>query len=387
MEYVHNKDLKSSCKDWPRHMQRALDLAETVLTAGPNPRVGCVLMRDGQVISEGWHSAAGAPHAEAMALDEAGSAARNAVAFVSLEPCAHHGKTGPCSEALIAAGVSKVVIPMQDPHPAVSGKGIAQLEEAGVEVIMMVDFEHAARAINPGFLSRVERGRPRVRMKLAMSLDGRTALFNGESKWITDGTSRRDVQLLRACSCAVLTGVGTVISDDPSLTVRPDEIGLSADQKQCNALNLHNPPLRVVLDSTLRTPAQSKLLEAEGSVLIFSTASAQSAELGALDRCALKVAGSDAQVQLLPVLESLASEYYCNDVLIEAGPTLCGAFLRANLVDELIVYVAPKLMGSDGKALLDLHGIQTMADTPTFELIETKQLEGDVKLRLLPRIY
>ena len=386
MEYVQSTDLKPSCIDWPVHMQRALDLAETVLTASPNPRVGCVLVRGGQVISEGWHSAAGAPHAEAMALEEAGPKARNATAFVSLEPCAHHGKTGPCSEALIAAGVATVVIPMQDPHPAVSGKGIAQLEEAGVEVIMMVDFEEAARGINPGFLSRVERGRPRVRIKLAMSLDGRTALSNGGSKWITDVASRKDVQLLRASSCAVLTGVGTILADNPSLTVRLDEMGLDADQIKTNALNLQNPPLRVVLDSTLRTPAQSKLLEAEGNVLIYSTASAQSAELVALDSCTLKVAGSDARVQLLPVLKSLASEYYCNDTLIEAGPTLCGAFLRANLVDELILYVAPKLMGSDGKALLDLHGIQTMADTPTFEVIEAQQLERDVKLRLLPQV-
>lgn len=386
MEYVRNSNLKPSCRDWPVHMQRALDLAESVLTACPNPRVGCVLVRAGQVISEGWHSAAGAPHAEAMALEAAGPAARGGVAFVSLEPCAHHGKTGPCSEALIAAGVATVVIPMQDPHPAVSGKGIAQLEDAGVEVIMMVDFENAARVINLGFLSRVERGRPRVRMKLAMSLDGRTALSNGDSKWITDGASRSDVQLLRASSSAVLTGVGTVLADDPSLTVRPDEMGLSADQQRSNALNLQNPPLRVVLDSALRTPAQSKLLAAEGRVIIYATASAQSAELAGLKNCELKVAGSEARVELLSVLESLASEYHCNDILVEAGPTLCGAFLRARLVDELIVYVAPKLMGSDGKALLDLHGIQTMADTPTFEVMETKQLEGDVKLRLLPQL-
>ena len=386
MEYVRNSDLKPACSDWPVHMQRAIDLAESVLTACPNPRVGCVLVRGGQVISEGWHSAAGAPHAEAMALEAAGPAAREAVAFVSLEPCAHHGKTGPCSEALIAAGVATVVIPMQDPHPAVSGKGIAQLAEAGVEVIMMVDFEDAARAINLGFLSRVERGRPRVRMKLAMSLDGRTALSNGDSKWITDVASRRDVQLLRASSSAVLTGIGTVLADDPSLTVRPEEMGLSADQRQYNALNLQNPPLRVVLDSALRTPAQSNLLAAAGRVLIYSAAAAPSAELAGLENCELKVAGNEARVQLHPVLESLASEYYCNDVLVEAGPTLCAAFLRSNLVDELIVYVAPKLMGSDGKALMDLHGIQTMADTPTFEVIETQQLERDVRLRLLPQV-
>jgi len=384
MQHKHNTELDAAFLDWPVHMQRALDLADSVLTAAPNPRVGCVLVHDGQVISEGWHSAAGADHAEVMALTNAGRDPRGATAFVSLEPCAHHGKTGPCSDALIAAGIARVVIPMQDPNPEVAGKGIAKMEEAGIEVIMLPDFETAARRLNPGFFHRIEQGRPLVRMKLAMSLDGRTALANGASKWITDAASRADVQRLRAASSAVLTGVGTVLADDPSLNVRRDELGLSEAQLLSNELNLQEPPLRIVLDSRRRMPANAKLLGLDGQVVVYSTASAENSELLDSENVDLRLAGSGDRVDLQTVLESLAAEYQCNDVLIEAGPTLCGAFLQSKLVDELVVYIAPKLLGSDAKPLLDLVGITQMSAAPEFQIVETQQLDNDVKLVLKP---
>lgn len=384
MQHKHNTELDAAFLDWPVHMQRALDLADSVLTAAPNPRVGCVLVHDGQVISEGWHSAAGADHAEVMALTNAGRDPRGATAFVSLEPCAHHGKTGPCSDALIAAGIARVVIPMQDPNPEVAGKGIAKMEEAGIEVIMLPDFETAARRLNPGFFHRIEQGRPLVRMKLAMSLDGRTALANGASKWITDAASRSDVQRLRAASSAVLTGVGTVLADDPSLNVRRDELGLSEAQLLSNELNLQEPPLRIVLDSRRRMPATAKLLGLDGQVVVYSTASAENSELLDSENVDLRLAGSGDRVDLQTVLESLAADYQCNDVLIEAGPTLCGAFLQSKLVDELVVYIAPKLLGSDAKPLLDLVGITQMSAAPEFQIVETQQLDNDVKLVLKP---
>jgi diaminohydroxyphosphoribosylaminopyrimidine deaminase/5-amino-6-(5-phosphoribosylamino)uracil reductase len=384
MQHKHNTELDAAFLDWPVHMQRALDLADSVLTAAPNPRVGCVLVHDGQVISEGWHSAAGADHAEVMALTNAGREPRGATAFVSLEPCAHHGKTGPCSDALIAAGIARVVIPMQDPNPEVAGKGIAKMEEAGIEVIMLPDFETAARRLNPGFFHRIEQGRPLVRMKLAMSLDGRTALASGASKWITDAASRADVQRLRAASSAVLTGVGTVLADDPSLNVRRDELELSEAQLLSNELNLQEPPLRIVLDSRRRMPPTAKLLGLDGQVVVYSTASAENSELLDSENVDLRLAGSGDRVDLQTVLESLAVDYQCNDVLIEAGPTLCGAFFQSKLVDELVVYIAPKLLGSDAKPLLDLVGITQMSAAPEFQIIETQQLDNDVKLVLKP---
>ena len=384
MQHKHNTELDAAFLDWPVHMQRALDLADSVLTAAPNPRVGCVLVHDGQVISEGWHSAAGADHAEVMALTNAGREPRGATAFVSLEPCAHHGKTGPCSDALIAAGIARVVIPMQDPNPEVAGKGIAKMEEAGIEVIMLPDFETAARRLNPGFFHRIEQGRPLVRMKLAMSLDGRTALASGASKWITDAASRADVQRLRAASSAVLTGVGTVLADDPSLNVRRDELELSEAQLLSNELNLQEPPLRIVLDSRRRMPPTAKLLGLDGQVVVYSTASAENSELLDSENVDLRLAGSGDRVDLQTVLESLAADYQCNDVLIEAGPTLCGAFFQSKLVDELVVYIAPKLLGSDAKPLLDLVGITQMSAAPEFQIIETQQLDNDVKLVLKP---
>ena len=384
MQHKHNTELDAAFLDWPVHMQRALDLADSVLTAAPNPRVGCVLVHDGQVISEGWHSAAGADHAEVMALTNAGRDPRGATAFVSLEPCAHHGKTGPCSDALIAAGIARVVIPMQDPNPEVAGKGIAKMEEAGIEVIMLPDFETAARRLNPGFFHRIEQGRPLVRMKLAMSLDGRTALASGASKWITDAASRADVQRLRAASSAVLTGVGTVLADDPSLNVRRDELELSEAQLLSNELNLQEPPLRIVLDSRRRMPPTAKLLGLDGRVVVYSTVSAENSELLNSENVDLRLAGSGDRIDLQTVLESLAAEYQCNDVLIEAGPTLCGAFFQSKLVDELVVYIAPKLLGSDAKPLLDLVGITQISAAPEFQIIETQQVDNDVKLVLKP---
>ena len=385
MKVVHNSELEESSANWPNHMQRAIDLACSVLTTTPNPRVGCVITLNDTVLAEGWHTAAGQAHAEAAALQNSQRDVTGGTAFVSLEPCNHQGKTGPCSDALIAAGVSRVVIAMSDPNPAVAGEGIKKLEAAGIEVFHLVDFQASARAINVGFLKRWEKGRPYVRMKMAMSLDGRTALANGESKWISGAASRADVQKLRAQSSAIITGVGTVLADDPKLTVRLEELGLSEAQLLSNAQNLQRQPLRVVLDSKLQTPAVASILSAEGAAVIYTGAAANIADYVHGDTVDIRALdSSDSGVNLISVLESLAADYECNEVLLEAGPTLCGAFLKQGLADELIVYIAPRIFGSDARPLLTLKGIESLADTFDFTIFEMQQIGDDIKVTLQP---
>ncbi|MEX2470118.1 MAG: bifunctional diaminohydroxyphosphoribosylaminopyrimidine deaminase/5-amino-6-(5-phosphoribosylamino)uracil reductase RibD [Pseudohongiellaceae bacterium] len=376
--------LKQDFVDWPVHMQRALDLAGTVLTAMANPRVGCVLVKDGRVVAEGWHAAAGRPHAEVHALEQAGADARGATAFVTLEPCSHQGRTGPCSEALIAAGIGRVVIAGLDPNPAVAGRGVAALEAAGVEAYCLSDYEQAARNLNPGYFKRREQGLPWLRLKLAMSLDGRTALANGVSKWITGAVARADVQRLRAASSAVLTGAGTILADDPALTVRPEELAFDDRELAHNAASLELPRLRVVLDSQLRTPGTARVYHDPGSALIFTTADAgtQACDYGGVRL--IRTEADSARVDLRFVLESLAADHECNEVLVEAGATLSGAFLQAGLVDELVVYVAPKLLGSDARPLLELTGLTGLEQAPRFRIRDLKQLGEDVRLTLTP---
>jgi len=337
-------------------MARALELARRgIYTTDPNPRVGCVIARGDRVLGEGWHVRAGEPHAEINALQAAGPEARGATAYVTLEPCCHHGRTPPCSQALIEAGVARVVVAMEDPNPRVAGKGLRQLREAGVEVDSGL-LEAEARDLNPGFIRRMADGRPFVRLKQAMSLDGRTAMASGESQWITGPEARSDVHRLRARASAVLTGVDTVLADDPSLNVRlgADELGVEGQVRQ---------PLRVILDSGLRTPPDARLLGLPGQTLIL-TVKGEARAVQALEARGAEVIVLPAEagrVSLAAALEALADREL-NELHVESGPTLAGALLQAGFVDELVVYMAPVLLGSEARGLANLPGLAHMAD-------------------------
>ncbi|HMM47501.1 MAG TPA: bifunctional diaminohydroxyphosphoribosylaminopyrimidine deaminase/5-amino-6-(5-phosphoribosylamino)uracil reductase RibD [Thiobacillaceae bacterium] len=349
------------------HMARALELARRGLfTTSPNPRVGCVIVRDGRVVGEGWHARAGTPHAEIHALNAAGAAARGATAYITLEPCAHHGRTPPCAEALIEAGVGRVVAAMKDPNPLVGGGGIAMLVLAGIptEVGLM---EAEARALNPGFVSRMTRMRPWVRLKTASTLDGKTALENGASQWITGAAARTDVQRLRARACAVLTGSGTVLADDPRMNVRDFDIG--------------RQPLRVVVDSTLRTPPGAAILPA-----LIACSHAPAAARAALERAGAEIVelpGPDGRVDLTALLTLLAQRG-TNELHVEAGAVLNGALLAADAIDEWIAYVAPLAVGDDARGLFAHAPLTTLADAARFRLAGVRQIGGDLRLTLLP---
>jgi diaminohydroxyphosphoribosylaminopyrimidine deaminase/5-amino-6-(5-phosphoribosylamino)uracil reductase len=353
------------------HMARALELARRGLwTTDPNPRVGCVLVNDGRVIGEGWHERAGGPHAEAMALAAAGPLARGATAYVTLEPCCHHGRTPPCADALIAAGVARVVYAMQDPNPRVAGGGAARLAAAGIAVEGGL-LEHDARELNPGFVARMTRGRPWVTVKLAASLDGGTALPGGESRWITGEAAREDVQRLRARSSAVMTGSGTVIADDPRLDVRLEGAG--------------RQPLRVVLDSRLRTPPTARILAPPGQALILCTAldESRAAALRAAGAEVQALPGAAGSVDLTAALELLAAREV-NELLVECGAGLAGALLAAGRVDELMLYLAPTLLGRGARRLADLEAPASMAERLRFAIVGKQDVGGDLLLRLRP---
>ena len=393
MQTLRNTELDALQTAWPQHMQRAIQLAASVFSAAPNPRVGCVIVGGNaeagdSVLGEGWHQGAGLPHAEPVAIANAIRLAAGSTAFVTLEPCCHTGRTGPCSSALIEAGVSRVVIASKDPNPKVSGGGIAALEAAGVEVFFLQDFEDGARRLNRGFFSRLERRRPFVRCKLAMSLDGRTALANGESKWITGAEARSDVQRLRAECDAIVTGIETVLADDPAMTLRQAELGLSAQQLVWNELRLSNPPLRVVLDSRGRLSETAKIVTEPGRCIAYRLDGANSS-VEASSPIAVRLAPNSGEsvsrVSLLSVLESLAELDECNEVLVEAGATLSGSFIEAGLVDELIVFIAPKLLGSDGRPLLGMSGLNELSDAIEFKVESLEQVGADIKVTLRPR--
>jgi len=393
MQTLRNTELDALQTAWPQHMQRAIQLAASVFSAAPNPRVGCVIVGGNaeagdSVLGEGWHQGAGLPHAEPVAIANAIRLAAGSTAFVTLEPCCHTGRTGPCSSALIEAGVSRVVIASKDPNPKVSGGGIAALEAAGVEVFFLQDFEDGARRLNRGFFSRLERRRPFVRCKLAMSLDGRTALANGESKWITGAEARSDVQRLRAECDAIVTGIETVLADDPAMTLRQAELGLNAQQLVWNELRLSNPPLRVVLDSRGRLSEAAKIVTEPGRCIAYRLHGANSfaeASSSVEARLAPNTGESPSRVDLLSVLESLAELDECNEVLVEAGATLSGSFIEAGLVDELIIYIAPKLLGSDGRPLLGMSGLNELSDAIEFKVDSLAQVGADIKVTLRPR--
>lgn len=350
-------------------MARALELAGNGLcTTDPNPRVGCVLARDGRIIAEGWHERAGGPHAEPAALAMAGSAARGATAYVTLEPCSHFGRTPPCADALIAAGVAEVVYAMDDPNSEVSGRGAARLRGHGIKVRSGLMAGEAA-ALNPGYLKRRREGLPLVRVKLAASLDGRTALASGESQWITSEAARQDVQHWRARSSVVLTGIGTVLADDPSLDVR-----LPGAWRQ---------PLRVVLDSRLRTPCVARTLGREGRVLVIGTQE-EEARRRALEQAGAEVALVPAQggrPDLGEVLRLLAARG-ANEVWVEAGAQLAGAFLQQAMFDELVLYLAPTLVGP-GRPLAELPPLQKLADRLRLRFAEVHPVGDDLRLVLV----
>lgn len=347
-------------------MARALQLAERGLhTTSPNPRVGCVLVKDGKHIGEGWHEHAGEPHAEVLALLAAGRTAKGATAYVTLEPCSHHGRTPPCADALIAAGVKRVVVALQDPNPLVAGRGITKLKAAGIAVECGL-MEAAARELNVGFVSRMTRGTPWVRSKIAASLDGRTALANGVSKWITGEAARQDVQRWRARSCAVLTGIGTVLADDPQLNVRGADVV--------------RQPLRVVLDTDLRISANAKILQG-GNVLIYT------ASTDAEKQVALRERGADVAVMqqvegglpLSAVLSDLARRGI-NEVLVEAGKSLNGALLKAGLVDELMLYLAPQLLGDAARGLANLGELTQLEQRVELAWQDVRHVGNDIRI-------
>lgn len=353
-----------------RFMTRALRLAARgSMSCHPNPRVGCVLVRDGKVVGEGWHAIAGEAHAELHALAAAGLQARGATAYVTLEPCAHAGRTGPCTEALIAAGVSQVVAAMQDPFPDVAGQGFIALADAGIAVRAGL-MEPAARELNRGFLSRVERGRPFVTLKLAMSLDGAIAMRSGESRWITGPAARADVQQLRARSGAVMTGSGTVLADDPQLTVRPP-------------LELPAQPLRVIVDSRLRTPPGARVLAADGDCLLYCSDDSARGPLEAAGAGVVCVASSAEGVDLGRVLADLA-ERGVNELLVEAGPGLSGSLLAAGTADELVIYQSPHIMGSETQRAAATPRWEALSDRLVLDIRDRRVIGPDLRITARP---
>ena len=350
-------------------MARALRLAErAAFTTRPNPMVGCVIAHGEDVVGEGWHQRKGGPHAEVFALRAAGERARGATAYVTLEPCAHTGSTGPCADALIAAGVSRVVGAMRDPFPQVDGAGFEKLRAAGI-VVESGLMEAQARELNRGFLSRIERGRPWLRVKLASSLDGRTAMASGDSKWISGEAARRDVQQWRARSGALLTGAGTVLADDPQLTVRLDD---GSD---------FLPPLRVVLDPGLATVARGRVREGDAPTLYLHAPEAKPPRGLQADHVAVPV--DKGRFDLDAVLRLLATRGI-NEVQVEAGATLAGAFLAAGLVDELLLYIAPVLLGERARPLFDGLHIDAMAERLRLRTVDSRSIGSDLRLLLRP---
>jgi diaminohydroxyphosphoribosylaminopyrimidine deaminase/5-amino-6-(5-phosphoribosylamino)uracil reductase len=350
-------------------MARAIGLAKKGWNStDPNPRVGCVIARQGQILGQGWHKKAGEAHAETIALNDAGDVAE-ATAYVTLEPCSHVGQTPSCADALIEAGISRVVVAMRDPNPLVAGAGLKKLEMSGISVEIGV-LESEARLLNLGFISRMNRQRPYVVSKMACSFDGRTAMASGESKWITSTEARVDVQRLRAGSSAVLTGVGTVLADDPSLNVRIDD----PDELQ---------PLRVVLDSQLRMPVTAKILTLPGTTMILTglenTKQQQALEQAGADVFKIDL-DDDGRIDLDKMLLFLGQQQI-NQVLVEAGPILNGALMVQKLIDEYVIYMAPIVMGDAGRGLFRLPEVKAMSDKIMLQLVETRQVGHDLRFR------
>jgi diaminohydroxyphosphoribosylaminopyrimidine deaminase/5-amino-6-(5-phosphoribosylamino)uracil reductase len=388
------------------HMARALRLAERgMYTTQPNPRVGCVIAQGEDIVGAGWHQRAGEPHAEVFALREAGTRAQGATAYVTLEPCSHFGRTPPCADALVAAGIARVVAACEDPNPKVAGAGLQRLRDAGIAVETGL-LREGARELNCGFFCRIERQRPWVRIKLAMSLDGRTALADGASKWITGEAARADVQRWRARSSAILTGIGTVLADDPHFTVRALEplsyrergVGEGPVASKRNELpepspgaaghplpvgegQGHVPPLRVVLDRELRTPRGAQVLDASAPTLVVhgEGSRAQDDRFSNVELAATPLRGN--RLDLAAVLALLGARGV-NELQVEAGPTLCGTLFAMGLVDELLLYVAPVLLGDEARPLLMLPGIDTIAAGRRLRIVDQRRIGEDQRLLL-----
>lgn len=354
------------------YMQRALRLAARGLyTTDPNPCVGCVIVNDGVIVGEDFHKRTGEPHAEILALEQAGDKAAGATAYVTLEPCSHHGRTPPCADALVAAGVKRMVAAMLDPNPLVAGKGFERLRASGIEVEYGL-LEDQARALNPGFVKRMMSGLPFVRVKLAMSLDGRTAMATGESQWITGEAARHDVQKLRARSSVILTGINTVLHDDPSLNVRldADELGVDGDVRQ---------PLRVVIDNELNMPADAKMLTLPGDTVVVTTAGSKAAL-----PCDIVSLEEDSGEVSLKALMAWLAQRETNEVHVEAGAGLCGALLQQRLVDEIVVYMAPHIMGANARGLFELPGLAHMRDRIGLDITDLRQVGKDIRITARP---
>jgi len=348
-------------------MTLALRLAERGLcTTMPNPRVGCVLVKHGKIIGEGWHERAGEPHAEVLALRQAGENARGAEVYATLEPCSHHGRTPPCAEALIAAGVKRVVAAMQDPNPKVAGSGLAMLKAQGIEVVSGL-METQARELNPGFISRMTRNRPLLRSKIAASLDGRTALANGVSQWISGEAARQDVQHWRARCCAIMTGVCTVLADDPQMTLRAFDIG--------------RQPLRVVVDSRLRISPQAMILQGGNALVAYAIDPHNKlTQLQATGAEVVMLPDNDGRVCLQSLMQELARREI-NEVMVEAGSGLNGVLLQHGLIDELLLYYAPILMGSEAKGMFAMPALTEMSQRSELEIFDLRQVGKDIRMR------
>ncbi|USH01850.1 bifunctional diaminohydroxyphosphoribosylaminopyrimidine deaminase/5-amino-6-(5-phosphoribosylamino)uracil reductase RibD [Grimontia kaedaensis] len=357
-------------------MLRAIDLAKRgIYTTAPNPNVGCVITQGDDITGEGFHFRAGEPHAEVHALRIAGDKAKGATVYVTLEPCSHYGRTPPCADALIAAGVSRVVCAMVDPNPKVAGRGIQRMRDAGIQVDVGL-MQAQAEALNPGFIKVMKTGLPFVQLKLASSLDGRTALANGQSKWITGDEARADVQVFRAQAGAILSTSQTVLDDNPSLNVRWEQLptAVKAEYSQDNL----RQPIRVILDTHRKVAKEAHLFSLEGEVIVV-TASQTDSEIEAVK--VLTVAKEAGQLDLNNTMRALTANGI-NHIWVEAGATLAGSLLNAGLVDELIVYQAPKLMGNDSRGLVNLQGITCMSEVPAFELTDVTCIGNDVRLRM-----
>ncbi|EKN4688116.1 bifunctional diaminohydroxyphosphoribosylaminopyrimidine deaminase/5-amino-6-(5-phosphoribosylamino)uracil reductase RibD [Yersinia ruckeri] len=362
------------------YMARAFELARLGrFTTSPNPNVGCVIVRDGKIVGEGYHLRAGEPHAEVHALRMAGDAARGATAYVTLEPCSHHGRTPPCADALVAAGIRRVVTAMQDPNPQVAGRGLYQLKQAGITVehgLMLAE----AEAVNLGFLKRMRTGFPYLQLKMATSLDGRTAMASGESKWITSPQARQDVQRFRAQSSAILSTSATVLADDPSLIVRWTE--LDADTQRIYPELALRQPTRIILDSQNRVTPAHQVIRQPGDCWLARVDSDQQHWPDNVDQLLLPRYGNG--VDLVLLLMQLGKRQI-NSVWVEAGPQLAGALLQAGVVDELILYIAPKLLGDNARGLCGLPGIDRLSQVPEFSFSDVTQVGPDLRLRLKPK--
>ena len=363
------------------YMARAIQLAKKgKYISSPNPYVGCVLVKNNRIIGEGYTQVAGQAHAEVEAINNATEAVENATAYVTLEPCSHTGKTPPCADALIKAGIKRAVISMLDPNPQVSGSGVKKLLDAGIDVSVGL-LEEQANQLNSGFFKRMKQGKPLVRVKMAMSLDGKTAMASGESQWITGDAARADVQKMRAQADAILTGSGTIIGDNPSLNVRLKPIDLGIKSRGITELK---QPLRVVLDTHLKIEKNAKVLTLSGNTLIYTSCSdAKKIKHLRQDNVEIKTLEQD-NISLHQVLTDLASREI-NEIHVEAGATLCGALLEGRFVDEIIIYMAPMILGGDARSLFNLPQLQSMKDKINLDIKDIRAIGNDWRITVIPR--